>query len=76
MTVQKSAVEALSTTTKIAATDAEWLVDHASKTVIYILVCILSLKTKQTTALKAFVEKKDVFFVAQCCVPRFVSLIG
>ena len=34
------------------------------------------MKEEQTTALKAFVEEKDIFFVAQCCVTRLVAMIG
>ena len=51
-------MEAFSTTTKKAAAD----VDSAIETVFNELDGIFSLKEEQTTALKAFVEKEDVFF--------------
>ena len=63
----QSAVEALSTTTRMAAAYVELSVDYAIDTVINILLCIFSLKVQQTTTIKAFVEKKHV--ISSGCRP-------
>ena len=58
MTVQRSAVEAFSQTTKMAPSDVECSVESAIATILNELDGI-----EQATALKAFVDKKDVFAV-------------
>ena len=60
MTAQRSAVEAFSQTTKMATADVERSVESATVTVLKELDSIFSLKEEPTTALKAFVDKKDV----------------
>ena len=67
MTVQRNTIEA--TTTKM-----ERSVDYAIELALNQLQGILSLKGEQTTAL--FLRRKMYFYVAQCCVPHFLAMIG
>ena len=67
----------------MAAVDVEWSIESAIVTWLTKLDGIVSLKEEQTTALKAFVDKKDVFAVLLTgfgkrliYVTRFVALIG
>ena len=72
--VQRSAVEAFFFNHNKDGRRRERSVDYAIKTVSNKLGGIFSRKEGQMTALKAFVEEKHIFSVAQS--PDFIAMIG